>query len=144
MKKNILGIYALAVCFIALAGIVISASITIYSLVGVTMPKITLNPYEYERHESNDSYWREERFSDLYSSLANNGTAVQIIPERPSEDVLSKKRSEGFQLALQREERNMLQCFIQTVIYLLLALLVFFLHWRLIKVDSHVPSKQLS
>ena len=56
MKKSILEIYALAVCFVALLCFVIALGIGVYDLIQITNPEFTLNAYEYERHQSNEAF----------------------------------------------------------------------------------------
>ncbi len=56
MKKSILEIYALAVCFVALLCFVIALGIGVYDLIQITNPEFTINVYEYERHQSNEAF----------------------------------------------------------------------------------------
>lgn len=55
MNKNRFTFYAIAICFSSLAGMVISTGILLYALIGMSFPSITLNSYEYERYQDNDS-----------------------------------------------------------------------------------------
>ena len=52
MKKSILAIYALAVCFVALVCFVIALGIGVYDLIQIANPVFTINAYEYDRHQS--------------------------------------------------------------------------------------------
>ena len=53
MKKSILEIYALAICFVALVCLLYVLGIGVYDLIRITNPEFTINAYEYERHQSN-------------------------------------------------------------------------------------------
>ena len=61
MKKSILEIYALSVCFVTLVCFVIVLGIGIYDLIQISNPEFTLNPHEYERHRSNEAFRRSPR-----------------------------------------------------------------------------------
>ena len=52
MKKTIVEIYALAVCFIATASFVISLGFALWNIVEMIAPEFTLEPYRYEHHQS--------------------------------------------------------------------------------------------
>ena len=58
MKKSILEIYALAVCFVALVCFVIALGIGVYDLIQIANPVFTINAYEYDRHQSNEAFRR--------------------------------------------------------------------------------------
>ena len=66
MKKSILEIYALAVCFVALACFVIALGIGVYDLIQIANPVFTINAYEYDRHQSNEAF---RRFPGLYGMV---------------------------------------------------------------------------
>ena len=48
MKKSILEIYALAVCFLALVCFVIALGLGVYDLIQIANPGFTINAYEYD------------------------------------------------------------------------------------------------
>ena len=48
--------YGLAVCFTALLCFVIALGVGLYDLLQIAAPEFTLNAYEHERHQSNDSF----------------------------------------------------------------------------------------
>ena len=61
MKKSSVEIYGLAVCFVTLLCIIIALGVGIYDLLQITYPEFTLSAYEYERHQSNDSFRNSPR-----------------------------------------------------------------------------------
>jgi len=126
MKKSILEIYALAVCFLALVCFVIALGIGVYDLIQITSPEFTINVYEYERHQSNEAF----RGSP---GIALRGIAPGIpveSTERPEEEV-TQQREESYQAALRSERRRGMQSLIQIVIIVVIDVLVFVPHWLL-------------
>ncbi len=122
MKKSLLEIYALAVCFATIVCFVISLGVAIYSIVEIINPEFTMNSYEYKRYQSNDAYWLS-RVDDY----RNKEKEMQ----RPSEDELTKQRTEGYRLAVISEKRDGYQGLTKTGIIILINILVFFIHWRI-------------
>ena len=91
MKKSILGIYALAVCFVALGCFVIALGIGVYDLIQIANPEFTLNPYEYERHQSNEAFRGSPD-----RALRGIAPGIPIEPtERPEEEV-TQQREESY------------------------------------------------
>ena len=84
MKKSILEIYALAVCFVALLCFVIALGIGVYDLIQITNPEFTLNAYEYERHQSNEAF-RGVPGSAALGSFAPGHTLK--LPQCPGHEV---------------------------------------------------------
>lgn len=122
MKKSLLEIYALAVCFAMILCFVIALGAAIYSVIEITDPEFTMNSYEYKRYQSNDAYWLG-RVEDY----RNKGREMQ----RPSEDQLTKQRQEGYRLAVIAEKRGGFQGLTKTIIILLIDAFVFLIHWRI-------------
>ncbi len=128
MKKSILEIYALAVCFIALVCFVVVLGIGLYDLIQIASPEFTLNAYEYERHQSNENFRGSPGRAGLRGAIA---PGIPIEPtERPEEEV-TQQREESFQAALRSERRRGLQSLIQIMIILVIDVLVFVPHWLL-------------
>lgn len=121
MKKSLLELYALAVCFAAILCFVIAFGVGVYSVIEITNPEFTMNSYEYKRYQSNDAYWLS-RVEDY----RNKGKEMQ----RPSEDELTKQRQEGYRLAVIAEKRGGFQVLTKTIIILLIDAVVFLVHWR--------------
>ncbi len=122
LKKSLLEIYALAVCFAMIVCFVISLGAALYSIVGIASPEFTMNSYTYSRYQSNDNYWlsRGEKYLD-------KGTRMN----RPSEDELTRQRQEGYRLAAVSERRDGFQTLAKAIIILLINTVAFFIHWRI-------------
>ena len=126
MKKSVLEIYALAVCFVGVIAIVISLSISIYSLVEVIYPDFAVNQWEFQKHLSNDKFWED------YRNIKYNST-LNEEPVRPSEEELTRLRNESYSLVLINAKRDSTQILIRSIIFLTISLLFFTLHWKLFK-----------
>jgi hypothetical protein len=124
MKKSLLEIYALAVCFATIVCFVISLGVAIYSIIEIINPEFTMNSYEYKRYQSNDAYWL---------SRVDDWRNKEKEMQRPSEDELTKQRTEGYRLAVIAEKRDGYQGITKTAIVILINIVVFFIHWRIAK-----------
>lgn len=124
MKKSLLEIYALAVCFVTVVCFVIALGIGLYDLVQLSNPEFTLSSYEFERHQSNEAFtrnWPKDK-------------------ELPSEEELTKRRKQSYSLALLSERRSALQSLVQVFIILVIDVVVFLVHWRLAKRARESPA----
>ncbi len=126
MKKPILEIYALAVCFVTLVCFVIALGIGVYDLIQIANPEFTMNAYEYQRHQSNEAFGRSPRIQ-----LRGVAPGVPIEPTEPSEEELTSQREESYQAALRSERRQAGQSLTMIAIVLVIDVLVFLPHWLL-------------
>ena len=132
MKRSILEIYALAVCFVALLCFVIALGIGAYDLIQITNPEFTLNAYEYERHQSNEAFIG---FQDR-AGLGRIAPGIPVEPTQRPEEEVTQQREESFQTALRSERRRGMQSLIQIAIILVIDVLVFVPHWLLARKRS--------
>ena len=123
MKKSILEVYGLAVCFATVVCGVIALGIASYSLVQMINPSFTMNSYTYDRYQSNDAFWR-------YKSLPSYPPKKEEA-QRPPEAELTKERLEGYQTAVRAEYRSGAQGFVKSFIVIIIDALFFFFHWRI-------------
>ncbi len=117
VKKSLLEIYALAVCFVTVVCFVIALGIGLYDLVELAYPEFSLSSYEYERHQSDEAFmrhWAKDK-------------------KRPAEGEVTKLREESFRTELRKEQRSAMQSLVQILIVLAIDVVVFFVHWRLAK-----------
>ena len=92
MKKSILEIYALSVCFVTLLCFVIALGIGIHDLIQIGNPEFTMNPYEYERHQSNQAFGPSPRLMNLAFA-----PAVSTEPSESSSEELTEQREKSYQ-----------------------------------------------
>ncbi len=128
MKKSILEIYALAVCFVALGCLVIALGIGMYDLIQIANPEFTLNAYEYERHQSNQAFRGSPG-----RALRGIAPGIPVEPIQRPEEEITQQREESYQAALRSERRRGMQSLIRIVIVLVIDVLVFVPHWLLVK-----------
>ena len=120
MKKSILEVYALAVCFATIVCFVISLGVAIYDIVRIANPEFTLSSHEYNRHQSNDAFW------DSYKSRYDNKDKEL---NRPIEEDLTKQRTASYQQEIKSEKRNGYQSITISSIVLIIDIVVFLIHW---------------
>lgn len=134
MKKTILEIYALLVCFFTVLCFSICLGIGIYSVVQITNPEFTLSASEYGKHQSNDTFW-DCGFRGAYCSDEDKKK------QRPSEIELTKKREISFASAIKGEQRDGAQSLVQMLIIIIIDIMLFFAHWVIArKARANVPA----
>ena len=121
MKKSILEIYALAVCFATTVCFVVALGIALYEVIQITNPEFTLSSYEYNRHQTNDAFWKN---CDQYESKEKER-------KRPTEDELTKLRMDSYRQALQSERRDAFQGLTKAIIVIIIDIVFFLVHWRI-------------
>lgn len=117
MKRGLVEVYALAVCFVTLVCFVIALGIGIYDLIQIVNPKFTISSYTYDRHQSNEAFlknWPEDKL-------------------RPQGEELTRLRKEGYQAALRSEKRGAIQSLTMVFIIILIDLVVYIIHWYVAK-----------
>src|SRR4051812_25820249 len=123
MKKSILEIYALAVCFFTVACFVIVLGLAAWHMFEVAAPRFTITGQDYEHHQSDDSYrdWliSSHSSSDKPPYSAPQGAALTAAREKSLAEVLHSQRRRG------------LQDLVQNLFFLVIDVLVFAVHWRI-------------
>lgn len=117
MKKSILEIYALAVCFVTVVCAVVSLGIGIYDILEITNPEFTLPSYQYERHQTNAAFFRQD--------CGNEGKEGESL----SEEEKTKRRLESLEVALKAEKRDGVQSIVKVLIVLIVDSIAFIIHW---------------
>lgn len=115
MKKNGTEIYALAVCFLAIAAIAVTMVFVIFKALGIAAPGFTINPWQVDSYESNGAYtryWPKEK-------------------PIPPEAELTVMREAEYRRVLDRERRSSVRHLTLSLIVLLIASVMFVTHWRL-------------
>jgi len=124
MKKTILEIYALAVCFATIVCFVVALGFLVYDVAQIINPEFTLGSYEHEQHASNDAFWNSHIMpADPWEDRAKERP-------RPPEHELTKQREESHRQSLRYEQRNASQSLVQSTIIILIDSIVFMMHWR--------------
>jgi hypothetical protein len=130
MRRTLVEIYALAVCFFSVACFVITLGVALYDLVEIAAPTFTLNTHDYGRHQS-DQAFLESGGTTTRIIRVQDGERVEEIKQPTDNADLAKKREESFQRVLVAEQRSATQSLVRAAIILAIASLVFLIHWRL-------------
>jgi hypothetical protein len=115
MKKSLLEIYALAVCFVTIICFAVVLGIGMYDFLEMAKPELTLKSYQYQKHQTNEAFtrsWSKKK-------------------RRPSEAEITKMREKSYTVALEAERRDAVQSFIRVLIIMIIDLVIFLIHWRL-------------
>lgn len=124
MKKSILEIYAMAVCFFTVACFVIVLGLGAWHVVELSAPKFTIGSQEYQRLESDDAF-REWLVSQ--HTCGDKGAPPYLPPENSA---LTAAREKSLAQVLQAERRRALQDLVQNFFILCINAVVFAFHWR--------------
>ncbi|HUY69171.1 MAG TPA: hypothetical protein VMV79_07710 [Alphaproteobacteria bacterium] len=123
MKKSILEIYAMTVCFASMAVFAIYLSAGIYNIVRVAAPSLTLPAVMQRQYLSNDEFCnRGDGVNSCYKD-DNSG----LLPDAD----ITKMRLADYASALETERRDALSFLIGVAIFLPVSLGIFFIHWRI-------------
>ena len=117
MKKSLLEIYSLAVCFVTMICFAVSLGIGIYDVLEMSNPELTLTSYLYQQHQTNEEftkYWPKDR-------------------EKPADQEITKMREKSYEMSLAAEKRDAMQSFIHVLIIMLIDMGIFFVHWKFAK-----------
>lgn len=117
MKRNLVEVYALAVCFVTLVCCVVALGFGIYDLIRIANPEFTLNSHQYERHQSNESF-------------SSNWPQNKPVPE---DEKLTKLREDSYRALLRTEKRDGVQSLAWSLIIILIDIIVFAIHWLMAK-----------
>lgn len=122
MKKSILEIYALAVCFFTVVCFVAALGMGMYSVITIAKPGFTINSWQYEQLQDNDSYWKSCSVGRYCGPEAKKNV-------RPGEPELTKGREGSFACELSKEQRNGSQMLVKCLVAMLVNAVFFALHW---------------
>ena len=117
MKRALVEVYALAVCFVTVVCFVVALGIGIYDLIQILNPQFTIDSYTYDRHQSNEAFlinWPKDK-------------------PRPQGEELTRLREESYQAALRSEKRGAIQSLTMVFIIILIDLVVYIIHWYVAK-----------
>jgi len=120
MKRSLLEIYALAVCFVTVTCLAIVTGIAIYDVVQIAAPEITLHSGQYERHQSNAAF---------RNSYHPDPKRVAALPEVE----MTKRRQESYISSLNAERRDGWQSLLRMAIIMVIDIIFFIVHWQLAK-----------
>ena len=115
MKRSLLEIYALGVCFVTLICFAIALGVGFYDVVQIISPEFTLSQWEFEKHQTNERFlasWPKEK-------------------PIPPEDQVTALRKQSYAVAVAVERRSAVQSLVMVAIIVLIDVVIFLVHWRL-------------
>ncbi len=131
MKKSILEIYALTVCFFAVVCFVFVSALAIHDLVQIMNPEFTLDRHHYERYLSNESYVR--------TSQPSSAQAEAILKAVPREEI-SRRRMSEFKRTLRAERHEGQLNLFKMLVVLVVDAVAFAVHWKI----GHIARSEAS
>lgn len=144
MKKTILEIYALAVCFATIVCATTALGFALWDVVQIAKPDFTVNGYVYEQHQDNESFRPYNDCSksaddpaaeaaraaaDAAAAAADGEAAAGAKCRKYTAAELTAKREASWAKALRAEQREGFQSLLRCLIVILLDILVFIPHW---------------
>lgn len=124
MKRSILEIYALAVCFFTVACFVIVLGMAVWNFVAISTPEFALNNIVWEQHQSDEAFKARLLLEHRYGSDKNTYTA-------PEGAALTAARDLSLSRAIASQRHGAIQDLVRNLIILLIDGIVFFIHWKL-------------
>ena len=126
VKRTLLGLYALAVCFINVLIGSIAFGIIIYAMTSIVSPELTLPSWEHSKYQSDDEFIATRPDTESFSNKLKN----------MSEQEITEAREAAYRIALKGEQREGLQDIVRYSIVLLIQIILFMVHWKLAKRQS--------
>jgi hypothetical protein len=124
VKRSLLEVYALAICFVALACFTIALGIGLYDIIQIGSPRFTIAAHQFSKHQSNDAFTRDWPKDKVL----------------PSDEEREKRRLESYRIALQVEQRDGVQGLTKVVLVVLIDVIVFLIHWRIARRERLVTT----
>ena len=128
MKKTVLEVYAMAVCFVTVVCFVVASAIALYAVLGMARPEFTMPAHTYESFLSNDAYYQFYEGSRVARVFPGREKENAV---RPPEATLTRLRTEAFARAVLMEARDNTQTLVKSLLVMLVDALVFAAHWML-------------
>ena len=120
MKKSLIEIYALAVCFMAVICFAIVFGILIYDIIEITNPEFSMSSRTINKHSSNDKF-----IDSVYRE------AMKKKLQSKTDEEITKLRNESFALDIQDIKRKAMQSLVKLSIIIIIDIVLFYLHWIL-------------
>jgi len=135
MKKSLIEVYALAVCFAAMVCIVITAGMAGWSGLRMARPDFTISNYIYQQHETDAAFLKSQQKGERRPMMhddsmgSDSATAADEAPAELSGEALTLARKASWGRALNAEWRDAAQSLVRQLIVLGISILVFGVHW---------------
>jgi hypothetical protein len=117
MRRSLVQLYALAVCFVTLTCFAVALGVGIYDLVQIAIPDFTVSG-------TSEGYY--------YATDELFVTSNPLYRDLPKEE-LTKRREENYRLAVWWERRRAVQSLIYVAIITTIDAVIFVIHWLLVR-----------
>jgi hypothetical protein len=141
-------IYLLAVCFVSVVCVAITAGTGLYSLLKIAAPEFTLDTHAYNAHQSNDNFRNSHFYTGqlrpqalfIPDGMGGARRQAEVLRNSPPqadqtplpEEEVEQLRLKSYQMLIRNHQRSAMQELIRISIVLLVSGILFFAHWRLI------------
>ena len=122
MKRTLLELYGLAVCFFTVACAVIVLGMAIWDIVSISAPNFSLSGNEWEKHQT-DADFREALIREHRYDPDKDAYAPPTGPE------LTAERERSYSQAIRSHSREALQSLLRNCIILSIDIVLFAIHW---------------
>ena len=144
-------IYALAVCFVSVICIAITAGFALYNLIALAAPDLTIEPYRIQYLSSNTEFVNNQGFYPRPAPImvGPDGTAQAVPSDNPFEGMtdaqITDLRLEKLQNEYTLHRRSATLSLLREGIIILISSVLFFIHWRLAKnIGTGIPKESES
>jgi hypothetical protein len=128
MKKSIVEIYAMAVCFVTACALTVAGCVLFYNIISYMVPQVTVSSYQIDHLFDNESFCS----SSSYRSDGDGGCYEDKDKKiKLDEGKITQKREKALSAALEHEHRAAFSMIIRTLIILFVIGIVYCIHWRM-------------
>lgn len=126
MKKTIVEIYALAVCFFTIICFSFTIVFMAYNIIRALAPSFTISAWQYAEYQSNEQFCSGGIVT--FDSGSNKSTS-KCGDKSPEE--ITKLRLKAYTNVLDIEQKTAMQNIIYALILLLTIMFIYVSHWRI-------------
>jgi hypothetical protein len=124
VKKSLLEIYALSVCFVSTFVALVACIVLLNQAAKLVLPDVMMNDFTYKSLISNDAFWENRRGQIVGPKGEPPGEAA-----RPDEASLTRQRLRALEEARAEQAHGAVQGMIRWGAALLIAAICFAMHW---------------
>jgi hypothetical protein len=132
MKKSLLEIYALSICFVSALTVLVGLATAADALIGIIAPSVmTTLPYN---EQTNDNYWGTARLQTFDQN-------TKVYGPRPSEEKLTQMRLAAIEQQNENTRLSSIQTAIKSGLMIIIAAIFFAFHWQIAKRQREQEAK---
>ena len=122
MRKSILEIYALTVCFFAVVCFVVVSALAVHDAVQIIHPEFTMSRHQYERYMSNEAF-----IQAVLTGAAESRASLKTLPR----DEITRYRVSEYKRVLHAERHDGKRNFFKMLVILVIDAIAFAIHWQI-------------